>query len=440
MESKKEINNKKKTAKKRSQNTNVAPAKHLDSRDVARIQNVELKKATKVIGQLTKRTPKKSALQAYGEALANPFANTAPICPVNFNPAPSMMVTTARMTHTNLSVLVPHGTSLQYTFYPGHSEAISDQQASSFTDAKVYSTMDAQAFHCKGSVAWGTVPSYATIGPVATHPAGGAHYAPCAGFVQPTTLDTYSRETALPNVTPLYYDVPLPYEETGTIGDQLSGHARHQLVSMGVRIFNTTPVLSRGGNVVTVQFATPAGLLRQTAGPMEQKFLEIEPSFKVHGDGGDGIEVSWIPRVQDLAYWHGVRGGNLGNQNSVQSQHGSAAMCVFLNNSAPADQAYSIQVVFNWMLSGQYYQSVSAPAIVEPILRPQVEQGIIHMQNNVSTASVAPMVFKAASATVAEAGSMASKLTAAGFEGAKDAMHAVGAGANFVTKILKEIH
>jgi hypothetical protein len=204
---------------------------------------------------------------------------------------------------------------------------------------------------------------------------------------------------------------------------------RWQLVSCGVRIFNTTPQLSRGGNITTVQLINSGGFRQVDGSPAtSQNSLETNPSFKIFGDCGEGMEISWIPRLQDLAYWHSlVHTGSAGG-NTYAADYAAAGMGIFLNNGSPSTQSYVIQMVFNYMIAGQSVQSISQPSVVEPLLRAPIEQSVTHMQNTSSSASVAPIVTRATSTSTSEGQSMFEKLSGKAYEAAMHGAHMVGEG------------
>lgn len=376
---------------KRSRRVAVATASPAATATVLRVE-----KAVRRRVQL-----KETHLSRWAQALSHPFQSMGAICPVNFNNVPSALSTTARLTHTNLNVSVPGGQTQQWVFFPGHSGIMPDVQLTTpvvpGNQVNVGSQMDPSAFHCRldvGPVAGGGVPGgRACAGPIA-YDGGGLSYAPVAGATANLAITACSNTVAGFGVR---YDTDLPYRSSGSTGFG-AGHSRFQLVSMGIRVFNTTPMIQRGGNVVSVQFTNQNGLVTSSgANATLQSELEFNPSFKTHGDAAEGVEISWIPRMQDLAYWHNLypQGGE--TEAFTQRNLAGVGLALFLNNPTGAAQSFTIQCVFNYMLSGNLVQAISSPATVEPQIKPSVEQTVVHLQNTASTATAAPLVAEAAS-------------------------------------------
>lgn len=377
---------------------------------------------------------KSTHLSRWAQALSEPFKNEGAICPVNFNPAPSLMTTTARLTHTNLGLTVAAGTTKQLLFFPGHGAPVRPTQYSMQPATLVsggigiFSQMDAVAYHYCGDYD-ALLGSGNAIGPVRIRAGTGVGVLQnCVlGCAADLPLNTASNSVVS---VPMNFDSQLPYmaERASRFG---GGHMRWQLVSCGVRIFNTTPQLNRGGNITTVQLVNGSGLVdTQGAGVATQAQLDSNPTFKTHGDGSGGVEISWIPRLQDLAYWHSLTENEVsgGNDNCRAADWSSAAFAIFLNNSASQGQTYTIQCVFNVMLSGSNVQAISTPAVVEPSIKAPVEQTVVHLQNTSSTARVAPIVAEAASRGD-DGTSMFQRLGNKVYSAALDLAHSVADGA-----------
>jgi len=396
------------------------------NKEVKKARKVALVNVPKPVRQAVKgavkarQPPKDSHLSRWAKALARPFDGMGAICPVNFNVAPSLMNSTLRLTYTNLNFLVLANSTQQMTLFPGHGGSIPNVQSSS--SSVIGSDLDAVAFHAgQYNLLMNGNPS-CHVGPCRTSDAAGNVFEPFNACFNTLSLGGCTNgNTGASTYAP--YDVAAPYVST------TSTHLRWQLVSMGVRIFNSTPQLSRGGSVVTVPlingtgFASSGGLAATV-----QAQLEANPGFKVHGDCGDGIEVSWIPRLQDLAYWHSVVSGTAAPNNLNLTNYANAAMGVFFNNGTATNQVFTIQVVFNWMLAGNSIQSISQPSVVEPLLRAPIEQTVVHLANNNSTAATAEHVAQAASTSTSEGRSMYDKLSTKAYEMAMHGAHAVGQG------------
>lgn len=400
--------------------------------------------ATAAVSRVEKAVRRRSQLKAthlsrWAMALSRPFENEGAICPVNFNPVPSLMSTTARLTHTNLSISVPASTTRQMLFFPGHGAPVKLMQYAGLPGNNTYvgpglgivSSMDSVSYHYCGDYD-GLLGSGNTIAPVRTiaGPGGAVTQNPTLGCYSEFAAGACSANAVS---TPMAFDNQLPYT-AGLPGSATGAHLRWQLVSCGVRVFNTTPQLNRGGNIVSVQFLNQSGLVNTAGGfAATQAELDSNPTFRIHGDGSDGVEVSWIPRVQDLAYWHSLTETNaaasaLGNTNLRASDWSGAGFAVFLNNTTGNAQSYSLQCVFNVMLSGTNVQSISTPAVVEPSIRAPVEQTVVHLQNTSSTAGVAPIVAEAASRGD-DGSSMFQRLGNRVYSAALDMAHSVADGA-----------
>lgn len=410
-----------------TQSSNTKEKKKLDkvnadlkkSRKIATLSAAPAVKKVVRTAAKRKSPPKGSHLSRWADALAAPFDSQGAICPVNFNPAPSLMNTTIRMTHTGLNITVPATFTTQMTLFPGHGKPPNQLQSNT---GNIVATMDGVAYHSGEYTNLVNGTPNCHVGPCSTSSSGGV---PFKGFCV-----LYNRlaaglctNGAAGQAFIGDWDTPAPF------GSAFVGHLRWQLVSCGVRIYNTTPQLNRGGNVVTVQLVNGNGFSAQDSTPAtNQSQLETNPSFKVHGDCGDGMEISWIPRLQDLAYWHSVVRGIPSDPNTNVSDYAGAGMGIFLNNPTAVDQTYVIQTVFNFMLAGQSLQSISTPSVVEPILRAPVEQTVVHLANTSSTAKTAPFVAQAASSSPSEGRSMFEKLSTKAYEMAMHGAHAVGEG------------
>lgn len=396
------------------------------------------KKATKPFVKAYRRKMKLTHLSSWAKSLARPFDVEAPICPVSFNPAPSLSVLPARLTTTLLNFSVAAGSTIQHTMFPGHGTPVSNVQDT--LPGTVGSDMDAVAYHARGNytpIASGGIADRVCVGPVG-YVIGGHTYAPFCVTASLLAHGGATNGTASTSY-PLLWDVPLPYSSDISSG---ASHLRWQLVSCGVRLFNTTPVLARGGNVVTVQMINSAGVVRANgANATGQSELEYNPSFQVHGDCSDGIELSWIPRTQDLAYWHNLN-SNVATEGASfnAANFAGCGFCLFFNNQTGTAQTYSAQYVFNFMLSGNLIQSVSRESVSEPSLKSPIEQTVVHLQNTSATAREAP-VFAAASSLGDTGQTMSEKVAEIGsrlYKAGQETVFSLAAGATHA--ILQNSH
>lgn len=365
---------------------------------------------------------KTTHLAAWAQALSDPFESEGAICPVNFNVAPSLMKTTARLTHTALSLQVPASVSRQMLFFPGHGAAPRSLQLTGGN--AIISQIDPTSFHYCGDYSnlLGTDRNIAPINTVNS----GSSPATAIGCLAAAVELTYGQCSNLTPHSPMPFDNVLPY--VGSAPALSGSHLRWQLVSCGVRIFNTTPQLYRGGNIVSVQFVNGSGLITTTgANATQQSQLDSNPTFRIHGDGSDGVQISWIPRLEDLAYWHHLT-DTVPNENTRPPNWAAAAMAIFLNNPTSTPQTYTVQCVWNVMLAGTGIQSISTPAVVEPSIKGSIEQTVVHLQNTASTAATAPLVAEA-SLRGDDGTSMFERLGNRAYQAAMDAAHSVTAGA-----------
>lgn len=396
---------------------------HKAAKVVERAMVRQSSKTTESIKRGFRNVPR-SLLKSWALALALPFEHRSFICPVNFNPTPTLMCTTATTTYNATYASVPATSTVQWVFYPGHGPSV--PSSASTTDARIATSMDGTAYHSIGRVALsggGTM----TVGPIGMTTADGATAiaAGCVTF-SGVGLGSCTNDSTTGNLAG--WDESLPYAYGGTT-PQDAAHVRWQLVSMAVRFVNTTPAISRGGSVTSVQLVNSAGIVKANGqSATAQGQLEHNPSYKLHGICDELTEVAWTPRVNDLAYWHAIVPPSYGDASaaSVTNKYNGAGMVLFFNNSTSSAQSYSVQVIYNWMIAGNYLASVSAPAVTEPILRSPIEQTIVHLQNTSSTAAHAPSVAEAATTSINESEGMVSKLARAGFDGLVDAAHRVG--------------
>lgn len=317
-----------------------------------------------------------SDLSLWMESLSYPFGISGRFCPVNYNPAPSFIQSTARTTYTNLSFTVNASTTSQLVLYPGHSTQVST--VNSYNDGG--SPMDAVSYHARDVSINGTLhvvgPMSKTDNVSTKTPVGGA-------IRTGITLGSTENSTAADSV-PLTYDVALPYTSNNSGSLAGGAHSRWQLVSMGLRVRNVTPALNRAGSVITVQ---PNNTITMVSGASQATY-EIYPTFYDHGVADDGFEISWIPRAQDLAFWHGTEGTSAAGSNSNISCPG--ILCWF--NALTYQQAYTLEVVFNWQLAGTYLNSVGGPAPHAPEAKPVVEKTLSVLQNSSASARSAQSV------------------------------------------------
>lgn len=316
-------------------------------------------------------------LARWFDALANPWGGEGVRCPVNYNPVPTMMASTARTTVTKL-IQVPATTSFQYDMFPGHGSATE-------TDS-----MDGVAYH--GAPLTVNATNF-SIGPVND----GTHTA--TNVVQTTALNSdpsngTSASMALNTAasSALTYDVGLPY--TAQAGKPY--HTRWKLSSMGVKIANVTPELSRGGAVFSVQPSTP---FSSTTISDHERF----PTFQTSSRANEGtLTLSWIPRPEDLAFWH------KDSDAAATIDPMVAGLRFWLSNPTAGAQSYELSFVFNWEVAGANLAAIASPSAHQPADKSIVDPALEVARFNSPTAS---NLGKIATAIAATASPFADKLS-----------------------------
>lgn len=398
------------------------------SRQAVQEVNSSLKKAAKVTPGSKRLAPKStkgvvkrvesilnpvSDLGKWSRILSRPFEFEGFFCPVSYNPAPSFIQSTARTTVTNLNLGVGPNSTTQIAFWPGHNIMAGDASQTGGFEAP----MDAVAYHSRDIFIGGATPANIyVVGPMTKTDAISTKTAAIGvlwgGLGLASTYGTTNSGASLP----LTWDVSLPYVADGTKGGH---HTRWQMVAMGLRIRNISPEIYRGGNVVTVQ--PNNNYLIPNAG--NQATLEIFPTFYDHGVC-EYAEVSWIPRAQDLAFWHGQE--NISSGGTPSTDFSGPAMIVFFNNPTANTMSYSYELVCHWQLAGTYLNPVGGPAPHAPEVKPHVEKAISFLQNSSHTASQAASVISKA---VSHSGSSSSvtwqDYAKLGFDAAKAGMKAI---------------
>jgi hypothetical protein len=395
----------------------------LEMARVARQAQANIKKSSKVTPSARRDKPLEkviaksvllnpsSDLAKWARMLSRPFDFEGYFCPINYNPVPSFIQSTARTTSTNLNFTVGTASGVQMVLFPGHGQ-IADSVGSVMQGA---AAMDGVAYHGMDQVIGNAV-------------APASHYVPgpmnktdnistkvaVAGFVTTTALNVTAAASNTASSSALTWDVSLPYVSV-TNGTNVAGHhSRWQLTAMGIRIHNVSPEIYRGGTVITVQ---PTNNYHPGAAT-SLNLLEAFPTFKDHGVGED-VEVSWIPRAEDLAFWHGADSEVTGHADPYIRNPG---MLIFFENATGSTQSYTYEVVCHWQLSGTYLNPVGGPAPHAPEVKPAVEKTLSFLQNNSHTARQAvDIVSKAVSHSGATSNSTWADFASRGFSAARSA-------------------
>ncbi len=364
---------------------------------VTRELNRDLKKAAKVTPLL--RAPKSakglvkrvesglhpgSSLGVWARQLADPFGQEGALCPINYNPAPSFIQSSARTTSTNLNLSVAAGSTTQLLLMPGHGPPVGAQVSASIG---AYG-MDAVSYHANDQTINATTFS---IGPMYKRDNVGLKPPAIGALYSALTLGLTGGPSNNAFNAAVEWDVDLPYEaNTVLVG---GGHTRWMLNSMGVKIHNITPEIYRGGSVVSVQ---PNNTTLMTSLANQTDF-EVFPTFKDHGCA-DSVEISWVPRPQDLAFWHGAENNSAG---SAATAWLGPAILIWFNNPTANAISFTYEVVCHWNLAGNYLNPIGGPSPHSPEAKPAIEKTISVLSNTAHTAASA---FKVMSAAVQHSG------------------------------------
>jgi hypothetical protein len=352
----------------------------------------ELSKMRKSVKGSNKLLPR---LERYLASLARPFDTEVVKCPVNYNPVPTFITTLARMTKTTQMLTVYDGTTTELDLFPGHASIVENQNPSGAPVLQTESAMDGVAYHAapqwigpSGGVPFGGL---FCIGPIGSTdltrtypPAFGmsTDHLPIVGGVAASATSSVV-PPAGGAIYPAIADTPLPYSaSTG------AAHARWKLVSMGVRIINVTQELNRGGSVITCQPVNPQNF------PTIAEF-SINPTWRDHGPCDKAIEVSWIPRAEDMAFWHQsiVTVPGSGSRYAATTPENAGLRIWFVNPTLQI-QLFSVETVLNWELGGTLLQTVGTSAIHQPADKNVIEPTLSVLKNTAHTASAALSIAK----------------------------------------------
>jgi hypothetical protein len=333
-------------------------------------------------------------LTAYLASVANPWNQARVFCPVNYNPVPSFVTQYGRTTSCEVEYAVPAGFSANLVLFPGHGNLNANTFAAATGNNAVlgYADFDEVAYH---SLPQNFGDGFYVVGPCVTLDAAGDTLQPVCGGIAPNLASgTVGGGTTAFNS--LQYDAALPYQ----MSTNAPGHSRWKLTSMGIRIQNVTPELTRGGSIISYQ---PINNVPQNGGTAVTTFARL-PTFKDWGS--DGCEITWIPRMRDMAFWH---------LSSTQQPNGSAtntlinvpAISIVLTSPGAQIQTYDWQIVCNWELAGDLFATVGSRAVHAPELKPVVERVHSELVNTAATAHAALTVGRKMANEVRKGASMA---------------------------------
>lgn len=352
-------------------NKNLKAASKTAKVDETPTRRKETKQLRKVV---VSRIHPDSELGKWFAALAKPFEAPMGItCPVNYNPAPSFIQTTARTTYTNLSFQVAAGTTAQMVIFGGHGKVAT----AGIGDV---SPMDPVAFHHPPQqISSPGNPGFDIVSLSPIDQSSPARFGAIGAITTGLAAGAMTNSTTSASAVAMYQDVSMPYSSSSEVG-----HCRWQLVAMGLRARNNTPELSRGGTIITVQPNT-----QNVTAFGAQADLDQYPTFRDHGVGdGPGVEVAWIPKPQDMAMWHTIDASGY----PAGTELDGAAILAFFNAPAGNAQTYSYEVVCHWQLAGRLIQSIGRTVPHQPSTQAVVEPTLAHVINSSHTAAVVPRV------------------------------------------------
>jgi len=349
--------------------------------------DLKKKKATgrkfKPTAQAARHVKLTSRLQQYVDSLANPWGGTGSRNPVNYNPVPTMMSSTATTTNTDTALLVAGNQTIEITLFGGHG------------NASTINAMDGPAYH--GQLQGINIDTY-VVGPLAVFDSlVPVTYNPTVGVVTGLTLGQYASVSNTIASLPLSgqllggYDQTLPF--VGASGN--AGHTRWKLVSMGIRIINITPLANRTGDVTWVQPSNTDNPALQALGSVQTVFADL-PSFTISQAANLGeLKITWIPKPEDCAYWHSTSNATLSvPTDSVNPNLTDVGMRIWLNNASALTQTYSFQVVCNWELAGYNLLTLASPKALQPADKNTIEPMLEVLRFASNTASTAPGIAK----------------------------------------------
>ena len=289
-------------------------------------------KAAKKEAKLAKRAVLVPRLKSYLDLLADPWRAEVCKCPVNYNPVPSFLTSLARTTVNTEGVFAAANSSTQIALFPGHG-------SNSDNDS-----MDGDSYHSLQQVVNAT--TYA-VGPVVSQNSA-IHGIVTVGLA----LGSAQIASNTAASSPLGPDLNLPY-----VGQAGSGsHTRWKLLSMGVRIENTTVLGSRAGDIVSVQPSSPAANSYQVS-------FGSQPTFELSVDPNTGTwQRTWIPRATDMAFWHTI---TVGEQAADINMY-AAGWFIWLNNNSAVTQTYRLEILCLWEMAGANLAAIASPTVLQP--------------------------------------------------------------------------
>lgn len=326
----------------------------------------EREKRTEVFSVSAKRAAK--AMKAWLHLLAKPLTAPKAFCPVNYNIVDSPMVM-AFTTTCQPVCEVPAGKAREIIFFPGHCSESQKEQ------------MDAEAYHqppiaINGAELW-------HVGPVRTNLAGNVTKPFCVAMSPAAGNNVTGVD--LPLTTSSTY-VPVPWTNASAmLASPKSGHMRWKCIAMGISWRNTTEGLYKGGSVRTVQ--PPVEYQPDQVSDIGWMTYDRFRSFRLN-EGLDG-RLAWIPRKEDLAFWH-TKINELSNEHTDATS--SAGVRIFIEGGTTTAQKYEFDVVYHWALAGSSIADSCTQATTSTSFTPYVGDTLNKLANGPADATEAPTI------------------------------------------------
>jgi hypothetical protein len=359
--------------------------------------------------------PTHARLLDWARLVSNPFVGTNTVrCPLNFNPAPSYLSFPVTLVDNQAAGLsVSAGFARQLFLWPGHAQLYGAPVVVGSTGSGNLGDMDEVAFHAPFKTIAGSLYS---IGPLNSYDAGGAIRTASMRHLSPDALTALGGVvTSCANGSGGLWDNPLPL----TADPRAAGHMRWKMISMGIKIINTTPAANRGGNVVSVQPATVVDMANFTS----QSQFDSHPSFTVWGDASEEVTICWTPRPRDLAFWHSTPIAGSAGVGATDSTLIGPAIVVWFNAPSAFNQTYTLEIVTHFEIAGYAVQTFSSPApSLSTPLGPVQAALTAHVNSSPTAEGFVHTVAAAVGATGAKLERVAGDVAAQGVHAAKKAV------------------
>jgi hypothetical protein len=265
----------------------------------------------------------------YYDSLRNPFGRRGTKSPNSGNTAATVSTFTATTVVSESNLSVANNTAVQLTFFPGHGAETGNSNPTCWFGKQQHV---------------GTTPTPYCIGPMDTNT--GVQSCSLLKGVTTNDLTIWSTNTAA--TTAMVWDQGVPM----TCSIDSSGHTRWRLVSCGIRITNTTPLVNRGGSIVSVRPETR----HDYSSSLTQRAFAMFPTYRVDGVAKT-LEILWVPRTEDFGFW------SVASLFATNPKEGG--MFVWINNATGFAQSYNYETVWNWEVAGASVRPLLSLSITE---------------------------------------------------------------------------